>query len=58
MRLNDAQVEIAAPTLTSQHTQSFADLLEQLGISIAVTTYQAGKPVLLRADNGTVNTHF
>ncbi len=48
----------APPTLTSQHTSSFAELLEQLGISIAVTTYQAGKLVLLRADNGTINTHF
>ena len=48
----------APPTLTSQHTSSFAELLEQLGISIAVTTYQAGKLVLLRAENGVVNTHF
>ena len=46
------------PILTSQHTTSFAGLLEQLGISIAVTTYQAGKLVLLRAIDGAVNTHF
>ena len=46
------------PTLTSQHTQSFADLLSELGISLAVTTYQAGKLVLLRAEDGVVNTHF
>ncbi len=45
-------------TLTSQHTSSFAELLEQLGISIAVTTYQAGKLVLLRAEHGAINTHF
>ena len=46
------------PTLSSQHTASFAELLQQLGISVAVTTYQAGKLVLLRAHNGTLNTHF
>ena len=45
-------------TLTSQHTSSFAELLEQLGISIAVTTYQAGKLVLLRTEHGVINTHF
>ncbi len=44
--------------LTSQHTSSFAEILEQFGISIAVTTYQAGKLVLLRANDGTINTHF
>lgn len=45
-------------TLTSQHTSSVAELLEQLGNSVAVTTYQACKLVLLRADNGTVSTHI
>ncbi len=44
--------------LSSQHTASFAGLLEHFGISIAVTTYQAGKLVLLRSHEGTVNTHF
>ena len=45
-------------TLTSQHTSSFAELLSELGIALAVTTYQAGKLVFLRADDGVVNTHF
>lgn len=44
--------------LTSQHTSSFAELLEHYGISLAVTTYQAGKLVLLRAKDGVINTHF
>ncbi len=44
--------------LRSVHTTSFPELLDQLGISIAVTTYQAGKLVLLRADGGKLNTHF
>lgn len=47
-----------SPPLSSQHTSSFTSLLEQFGISIAVTTYQAGKLVLLRAVDGAVNTHF
>jgi hypothetical protein len=46
------------PPLRSVHTTSFAGVLEQLGISLLVTTYQAGKLVLLRADRGVVNTHF
>jgi uncharacterized protein (TIGR03032 family) len=44
--------------LRSVHSTTFPQLLEQLGISVAVTTYQAGKLVLLRADQGKLNTHF
>jgi uncharacterized protein (TIGR03032 family) len=40
-------------------TSSFAQILHQLGISLAVTTYQSGRVVLLRAENAaTLNTHF
>src|SRR5262249_30136568 len=46
------------PPLRSVHTTSFADVLGQLCISLLVSTYQAGKLVLLRADRGVVNTHF
>jgi uncharacterized protein (TIGR03032 family) len=46
------------PPLRSVHTTSFAHILEHFGISLLVTTYQAGKLVLLRADRGVVNTHF
>ena len=46
------------PPLRSVHTTTFPELLKQLGISIAVTTYQAGKLLLLREDAGTLNTHF
>jgi uncharacterized protein (TIGR03032 family) len=46
------------PPLRSVHTTSFANVLEHLGISLLVTTYQAGKLVMLRADQGIVNTHF
>jgi uncharacterized protein (TIGR03032 family) len=44
--------------LRSKHTANFPALLTQLGISVAVTTYQAGKLVLLRADGASINTHF
>jgi len=33
-------------------------LLDELGISLLVTTSQAGKLVALRADDGVLNTHF
>ena len=44
--------------LRSVHTTRFPELLSELGISLAVTTYQAGKLLLLRADDGKLNTHF
>jgi uncharacterized protein (TIGR03032 family) len=44
--------------LRSVHTANFGRLLEQLGITLLVSTYQAGKLVLLRADGGVINTHF
>jgi uncharacterized protein (TIGR03032 family) len=46
------------PPLRSVHTTTFAEILGQFGVSLLVTTYQAGKLVLLRADQGVVNTHF
>jgi uncharacterized protein (TIGR03032 family) len=48
----------ALPPLRSVHTTSFADILQHYGISVLITTYQAGKLVVLRADRGVVNTHF
>jgi len=44
--------------LRSVHTSNFPEILEQLGISLLVTTYQAGKLMMLRAENGVLNTHF
>jgi uncharacterized protein (TIGR03032 family) len=46
------------PPMRSVHTTSFAQILDHFGISLLVTTYQAGKLVILRADGGVVNTHF
>jgi uncharacterized protein (TIGR03032 family) len=44
--------------LRSVYTTTFAEILEHLGCSLLVSTYQAGKLVMLRADKGAVNTHF
>ncbi|MEM7053297.1 MAG: TIGR03032 family protein [Pseudomonadota bacterium] len=44
--------------LKSEFTNSFLALLDQGKLSVAVSTYQAGQVVLLRADNGKLNTHF
>lgn len=43
---------------TSEHTASFTQVLDALGITLAVSTYQAGRLILLRADGEVVNTHF
>jgi uncharacterized protein (TIGR03032 family) len=44
--------------LRSVHTKNFPRILQQLGISLLVTTYQAGKLIIVRAHDGTLNTHF
>ena len=44
--------------LRSVHTTNFPDLLDKLGISLAVSTYQANKLILVRAEGGALNTHF
>lgn len=44
--------------LRSVHTVSFPRILQQLGLSLLVTTYQAGRLVVLRADENVLNTHF
>ena len=44
--------------LRSVHTNSLPQLLNHLGISLVVSTYQAGKVVILRADDTGLNTHF
>jgi uncharacterized protein (TIGR03032 family) len=47
-----------AVPLRSVHTSNFPLLLEELGISLVVSTYQAGKVLLVRSDSHTLNTHF
>jgi len=44
--------------LRSSHTANLSSMLEQLQFSLMVTTYQAGKVVIVRSRNGKLNTHF
>lgn len=44
--------------LTSVHTNNLPAILKQLGISLIVSTYQAGKLIVIREDEGKINTHF
>ncbi|HVJ21682.1 MAG TPA: TIGR03032 family protein [Polyangiaceae bacterium] len=47
-----------AEGLRSVSSPSFAQVLAQLKISLIVTTYQAGKVIVVRQDDGKINTHF
>lgn len=47
-----------AEALHSQHTTTFLELLKQAQASLVVSTYQAGKLILLRANDDSLNTHF
>ncbi len=44
--------------LRSVHTSNLPQILADGRFSLLVTTYQAGKLVILRSDNGVLNTHF
>src|ERR1700749_1344346 len=44
--------------LRAVHTTNFPALLRQLGASLLVTTYQAGKLVMVRDEGDHLNTHF
>jgi uncharacterized protein (TIGR03032 family) len=49
----------ATPTpLASVHTTNLPQILRELNTSLLITTYQAGKLILVRDDGGTLNTHF
>ena len=45
-------------SFSSSHTSNFPALLRELGISLVVSTYQAGKLILVRAQGDALNTHF
>jgi uncharacterized protein (TIGR03032 family) len=56
---SDAAPSDAGPSpLRSVHTTNFPAILEHLQSSLLVTTYQAGKLVVVRSDSGVINTHF
>lgn len=44
--------------LASVHTDSFTEILSRFGASLLISTYQAGKVVVARVENGVINTHF
>jgi uncharacterized protein (TIGR03032 family) len=48
----------APQRLRSVHTPNLPQLFHQLGISLLVTTYQAGKLVIVRSEGDQLNTHF
>src|SRR6201993_1240661 len=47
-----------ADALRSVHTTNLPVLFEQLRISLVVSTYQAGKVIIVRKDGDRLNTHF
>lgn len=42
----------------SEHTTSFAELLDAVGASVLASTYQSGRVFAIRAAGGRINTHF
>jgi uncharacterized protein (TIGR03032 family) len=57
--LDADRVKIEEPVpLRAVHTTNFPALLRQLGASLLVTTYQAGKLVVVREEGDHLNTHF
>jgi hypothetical protein len=44
--------------LRAVHTPNYPPLLQQLGASLLITTYQAGKLVIVRDEGDQLNTHF
>jgi uncharacterized protein (TIGR03032 family) len=54
-----SSAEVQAPkSLRAVHTPNFPPLLRRLGASLLVTTYQAGKLVMVRDEGGQLNTHY
>jgi uncharacterized protein (TIGR03032 family) len=50
--------EEPTPSLRAVHTPNFPALLRQVGASLLVTTYQAGKLVIVRDEGDHLNAHF
>src|SRR5436305_8768525 len=48
----------AEAPLRAVHTPNFPAILRRLGASLLVTTYQAGKLVMVRDEGDHLNTHF
>lgn len=52
------KVEPKELDVKSVHTENFPLILQDLGISLVISTYQAGKLIILREKEGTLNNHF
>ena len=48
----------ASPEFKSVFTPSFHEILQRSGSSLAVSTYQSGRLILIRSIDGALNTHF
>ncbi len=46
------------PPFRSVHTSAVPELLDRAGSSVLVSTYQSGRLIVLRPENGVLNTHF
>ncbi|MEZ4770585.1 MAG: TIGR03032 family protein [Caldilineales bacterium] len=55
---NETNKPATETPLSSVYTSNLPAILDHFGISLAVSTYQAGKVILVRSDNGGINTHF
>ena len=53
-----AKTGVEPTPLRAVHTANFPTLLRQLGASLLVTTYQAGKLVMVRDEGDHLNAHF
>lgn len=54
----DGNSELANVELVSEQSENLGPLFAALGISVLVSTYQAGKLIVLRHQDGRLNTHF
>jgi hypothetical protein len=59
-KTNDMPSDQAATEvpLNSVYTSNLPGILDHFGISLAVSTYQAGKVIVVRKDGSGINTHF
>ena len=56
--MSDLETQQNVDELACVHTNGFTELLKHFGISLAISTYQAGRLILAREENGVTNTHF
>ncbi len=54
----DSSLDADTPTFDSVHTTSFTQILDGLGTSLLVSTYQSGRVIIVRSDGASLNTHF